>query len=54
MFQSEETNWLNGYEIKTHVYLFYKRSASDLEIQTEKEGGAKRHYTQMEIKGNLE
>ena len=30
MFQPKDTDWLNGYKNKAHVYAIYKKSTSDL------------------------
>ena len=30
MLQSKDTDWLNGYKNKTHVYAVYKKSTADL------------------------
>ena len=30
MLQPKDTNWMNGYENKTHIYAVYKRPTSDL------------------------
>ena len=30
MLQPKDTDWLNGYKNKTHVYAVYKKSTSDL------------------------
>ena len=29
MFQSEDTDWLNGFKNKTHLYAVYKKATSD-------------------------
>ena len=31
MFQQKDTDWLNGYKNKTHIYAVYKKLTSDLE-----------------------
>lgn len=38
MLQLKDTDWMNVYENKTHIYLVYKRPISDLErnLQTGK------------------
>ena len=30
MLQPKDTNWLNGYKTKTHIYVVYKKPTSDL------------------------
>ena len=35
MLQPKDTDWLNGYKNKTHVYTVYKRPTSDLGTQTD-------------------
>ena len=30
MFQPKDTDWLNGYKKKTHIYAVYKKPTSDL------------------------
>ena len=35
MLQSKDTEWLNGYKNKTHIYAAYKRLTSDLKINTD-------------------
>ena len=30
MLQPKDTDWLNGYENKTHIYAVYKKPTSDL------------------------
>ena len=30
MLQPKDTDWLNGYKNKTHIYAVYKKSTSDL------------------------
>ena len=30
MLQPKDTNWLNGYKNKTHIYAVYKKPTSDL------------------------
>ena len=29
---TKDTDWLNGYKNKTHIYAVYKKSTSDLKI----------------------
>ena len=31
----KDTDWLNGYKNKTHIYAVYKRPTSDLETHTD-------------------
>ena len=33
MLQPEETDWLNGYKSRTHIYAVYKNPISDLKTQ---------------------
>ena len=33
--QQKDTDWLNGYKNKTHIYAVYKRPTSDLGAQTD-------------------
>ena len=33
MLQQKDTDWLNGYQNKTHIYAVYKKLTSDLKIQ---------------------
>ena len=35
MFQSKDTEWLNGYKNKTHIYAAYKRLTSDLKTHSD-------------------
>jgi len=30
MLQTKDTDWLNGYKNKTHIYAIYKKPTSDL------------------------
>ena len=30
MFQPKDTDWLNGYKSKTHIYVVYKKPTLDL------------------------
>ena len=32
MFQPKDTDWLNGYKNKTHIYAVYKKPTSELKI----------------------
>ena len=39
MLQPKDTDWLNGYKKKTHIYAIYKRPTLDWgHMQTESEG----------------
>ena len=33
MLQPKDTDWLNGYKNKTHIYADYKKPISDLKTQ---------------------
>ena len=33
MFQPKDTDWLNGYKNKTHIYAVYKKPTSDLKTR---------------------
>ena len=35
MLQQKDTDWLNGYKNKTHVYAVYKKPTSDLKTHTD-------------------
>ena len=35
MLQSKDTDWLNGYKNKIHIYAVYKRPTSDLGTHTD-------------------
>ena len=35
MLQQKDTDWLNGYKYKTHIYAVYKKPTSDLKIHTD-------------------
>ena len=37
MLSRKDTDWLNGYKNKTHIYAVYKRPTSDLGTQTDGE-----------------
>ena len=37
MLQPKDTDWLNGYKNKTHIYAVYKKPTSDLNTNTETE-----------------
>ena len=32
---NKDTDWLNGYKNKSHIYVVYKRPTSDLETHTD-------------------
>ena len=50
-FLPKDSDWLNGYKNKTHIYAVYKRPTSVLEIHTDwKWEDGKRYSMQMEIK----
>ena len=49
-FLPKDTDWLNGYKNKTHIYAVYKRPTSGLETHTDwKWVDGKRYSMQMEI-----
>ena len=53
MHQPKDTDWLNGYKNKTHIYAAYKRPTSDLETHTDwKQKDGKRYSMWMETKRN--
>ena len=35
MLQPKDIDWLNGYEIKTHIYAVYRRPTSDVGTHTD-------------------
>ena len=35
MLQPKDTDWLNGYKNKTHIYAVYKRPTSELGTHTD-------------------
>ena len=39
MLQPKDTDWLNGYKNKTHIYAVYKKPTSDLGTRTDSKGG---------------
>ena len=54
-FLPKDTDWLNGYKNKTHIYAVYKRPTSVLETHTDwKWEDGKRYSMQMEIKRKLD
>ena len=50
MPQPKDTDWLNGYKNKTHLYASYKRLTSELKTHTERERMEKRRSMQIEMK----
>ena len=44
MLQPKDTDWLNGYKNKTHIYAVYKRPTSDLGTQRLKVSGWKKIF----------
>ena len=36
MLQSKDTDWLNGYKNKTHIYAVYKRPTLALKTESER------------------
>ena len=36
MLQLKDTDWLNGYKNKTHIFAVYKKPTSDLNIESER------------------
>ena len=45
MLSPKDTDWLNGYKNKSHIFAVYKRPTSDLETHTEwKWGNAKKVF----------
>ena len=41
MLQPKDTDWLNGYKNKIHIYSIYKKSTSDLKTYRMKVRGCK-------------
>ena len=41
MLQPKDTDWLNGYKNKTHIYAVYKKPTSDLKTHIDKVRGWK-------------
>ena len=35
MLQPKDTDWLNGYKNKPHIYVVYKKPTSDLKTHTD-------------------
>lgn len=55
MLQPKDTDWMNVYENKTHIYLVYKRPISDLGTLTDwKWETGKRYSMQVRIKRKQE
>ena len=53
MQQPRDTDWLNGYKNKTHIYAADKRPTSDLETHTDwKQKDGKGYSMWMETKRN--
>ena len=38
MFQPKDTDWLNGYKNKTHIYAVFKKPTSDLKTHMKVRG----------------
>ena len=36
MLQPKDTDWLNGYKNKTHIYAVYKKPTSDLKTESDR------------------
>ena len=55
MLQPKDTDWLNGYKNKSHIYAVYKKPTSDLKTHIDwKWEDGKRYSMLIEIKRNLE
>ena len=55
MLQPKDTDWLNGYKNKTHLYAVYKKPTSDLKTHTDwKWEDGKIHSMQVGSKRKLE
>ena len=55
MLQPKDTDWLNGYKNKTHIYAIYKKPTSDLKTYIDWKWEDRKIYSmQMEIKRKLE
>ena len=55
MLQPKDTDQLNGYKNKTHIYATYKRPTSDLGTHVDWIWGVDKKYSiQKEIKRNME
>ena len=44
MLQPKDTDWLNGYKNKTHIYAVYKKASSDLKTHRLKVRGWKNRF----------
>ena len=54
-FLPKDTDWMNGYKNKTHIYAAYKRPTSVVETYTDwKWEYGKRYFMQMEIRRKLD
>ena len=55
MLQTKDTDWLNGYKNKTHIYAVYKKLTSDLKTDIDwKWEDGKIYFMQMGSKRKLE
>ena len=55
MLQPKDTDWLNGYKNKAHMYAVYKKPTSYVKIHIDRKcEGGKIYYMQMESKRKLE
>ena len=55
MLQPKDTDWLNGYKNKTHIYAVYKKPTLDLKMHIDQKWeGGKIDSMQMESKRKLE
>ena len=55
MLQPKDTDWLNGYKIKTHIYAVYKKPTSDLKTHIDWKWEDRKIYSmQMGCKRKLE
>ena len=54
MLQPKDTDWLNGYKNKTHIYAVYKKPTSDLKTHRLKVREWKNIFLQMGSKRKLE
>ena len=54
MLQPKDTDWLNGYKNKTHIYAIYKKPKSDLKTHIDlKQEDGNIYFMQMEIKRKM-
>ena len=53
MLQPKDTDWLNGYQNKTHIYAVYKRHTSDLGIHTDDKSQIRlgNHHHRLNVRG---